>query len=252
MNFQHPLLFLILFVIGGVTGIYSSVVGGGALIIIPLFSFLGVPLPAAIATMRLSSVAQQFSALLAFYKERSIEWKTALWAGIWCVPSAFLGASLTIHINIHLLSYLIAGIMLLLLIFMFKLDLKAVKRKKKLARHRWLILALAGIVLGIYGGFYGAGFATLFMLVFMLTGSKKLIDASADSSVAAFMMACAASLLFLHAHLFRWDLFIPVTLGGVIGSWYGVEWAAKFGMNWIKSLLVIVVIISVVKLVFFP
>ena len=251
MHIQHPFLFLLLFLVGILTGIYSSVVGGGAIITVPLFTFLGVPLPAAIATMRLSSVIQQFTALLAFSKERDIEWKVGLWTGLWCIPSAYLGAMLTLRISVHHLSYAIAVIMVLLLIATFKLDLKKIKQRRKLTAYHWPLLAIAGIVLGFYGGFYGAGFSTMLMFIFILTGTKKLIQSSADASVAAFMMACAASVLFWHAHLLRWELFIPITLGGMIGSWCGVEWAAKFGMNWIKSLLVFVVIISAIKLLFF-
>lgn len=252
MEFHLTATTLLLMVVGAFVGMFSSVVGGGALVLIPLFVFLGAPLAGAIATLRLSALIQQGVTVAAFWKERSIEWKSALWVGLWCLPGSYVGAHIVLNINERLLSIIVAACMVGLLVGSFIINKKKVVKKRKPNKQRWKILAVTGLIMGVYGGFYGAGFSTVLMLVFSLVGGVSLLVSSGNSSVAALLMGVPASIVFLRAGVVHWDLFLPVTIGGVIGSWIGVEEAAHWGMRWVQTLLVLVVFGSVVKLIFYP
>lgn len=251
MVLHSTVIIPLLFVSGILVGMFSAVVGGGALVVIPLFAFLGLPLTIAIATMRISAFVQQIVSVGAFWKEKSIEWRSAIWVGLFCMPGSYLGAHLVLHINERLLSIIVAVCMVALLVVTLTTNKKKLQRKTKPAKYRWLILAATGLGMGIYGGFYGAGFSTVLMLIFSLIGGLNLLTASGNSSVSALLMAIPATYIFVHAGVVDWSVFFPFTLGGIIGSWLGVENAAKFGLKWIEPLLIGIVCISVVKLVFF-
>jgi uncharacterized membrane protein YfcA len=90
------------------------------------------------------------------------------------------------------------------------------------------------------------------MMALLLVGGYSIISSSASASVAAFVMSVAASCLFVRAHAIDWQLFMPVTAGGIIGSWLGVESAVKFGSRWIHTLLLIVLTGSVIRLLLYP
>jgi uncharacterized membrane protein YfcA len=251
-------LTILLFLTGGLAGVYSSVVGGGALLVVPALTLLGAPLAPAIATMRVSSVIQQLVCIGAFRERKGIDWKPALWIGVWCMPGAYLGAHLVLRLSERTLSYVVAVLMVILLVLTFHshlFDIKKEKKgkpKKRTFTHLQLLgFGLLSMVIGIYGGFYGAGFSTLIMFFFWLFTGTSVFRGSGDASVVSFFMAIASAIPFIHARLIHWDLFWPLTLGGVIGCWVGVGLAAKYGIRWIRPLLVVVVVASVIKLLFF-
>ena len=254
MHFGGILFWGSLCAIGFMVGSFSSIVGGGALVLIPLFSALGTPLSVAIATMRLSSVLQQGVCVVSFSQRGLIEWRRALWAGFWCIPGALLGAHLVLHLSERMLAYGVASLMFILLLVTLSFNPKKLEnhhQKNQPHPWRWALLALASLVLGVYGGFYGAGFSTLLMMVCVGVGSVSLISASADASVAALFMSIASSLLFFGAHLVAWPIFVPVTVGGMLGSWLGVRWAAQWEVGWIRALLATVVSLSILTFIFY-
>ena len=67
-------LLLVLF-IGIVTGFFDSVIGAGGLISVPSLIFLGLPPQVAIATDRLGTLGQIFTALIKFWQAKKIVWK---------------------------------------------------------------------------------------------------------------------------------------------------------------------------------
>ncbi|MEI6477799.1 MAG: sulfite exporter TauE/SafE family protein [bacterium] len=245
-----PLTF-VLFLLGLLTGMYSAVVGGGAILLVPVFSLMGTPLAVAIATMRLGAVFQQLVATAAFWKEGKIAWKPAAWITAICVPGAYLGARLAVHLDPHMLSYVVAVLMFILLGVVLCFD-RGRLRKRPAIRYAWPILIVFALVLGFYGGFYGAGFSTLLMLAFIYIGGFGILESSANASLAAFVMSAVASVVFVGAGDVDWQLFLPVTAGGVIGAWLGVESAVKFGGKWVHALLLIVLAGSIVRLILFP
>jgi hypothetical protein len=246
---MHTLvLFVFLLLSSAVVSVYSAVVGGGGIILFPLLTLLGVPIPVGIATLRVTAVVQQSTAVLAFFKEGYVRWKPGLWIGLWSIPGTIAGANLVLSLDNKVLSYIVAILMLILLVGAFLIDKKKLKGKPGRPKRAWKQLALIGLVSGFYGGFYGLGYSTILMMIFIVVGGYSFMVASAEASVATLVMSCTASAYFIHSGQIDWWIFTPIAIGGVVGSWFGVEWAAKFGLWWVKMLLLIVVLASVVKL----
>lgn len=238
----------VLFLIGFLVSTYSSVVGGGALILVPFFTLIGQSVPAAIGTMRLSSLFQQPVCIAAFQKRGKLDWRMGLWAGLWSMPGGYLGARLVLALDERFVTAVVVVIMILLLLCSphFK---HATSGKRKKLPMRWFLLALISLFLGVYGGFYGAGFSTILMVLFFWLGGLDIIAASGTASLATFLMAITASYPFLQAGIVDWSLLVPLTAGGVLGSWFGVGWAVKYGWRWVHSLLIVLVVASSLKLI---
>lgn len=240
-----------LFIVGFFTGIYASVVGGGALVLVPVFSLLGTPIVTSLATMRLGATVQEFVSAIAFWRKKAIEWDSTLWVSIWTMIGGYLGARIVLDLDKRVLSYVIAVTMVGLLFLLPHLG-KTETRSTPLPRYWLPIFAVLGFLLGVYGGFYGAGFGTFVMFLFAILGGSSLLSSAGNARVIGFLMSLAASFVFLKEHVVDWNLFFPITGGMIIGSWVGVDWAVKFGSRWIKFLLILIVLASFVKLIAFP
>jgi uncharacterized protein len=239
-----------LFLLSMFAATFSSVVGGAALLLIPALNIAGLPLIAAIATVRPAAIAWQVVGIVAFRQEGDIQWRPALWAALWCMPGGFLGAELAIHVEGRLLSIIVALILLVLTAALIPFDKKHLKKARPV-RFFYAWLGLVCGILGVYGGFYGACFSTFIMVAFVFLGGMDLMVASGSASVVSLGMSLAAGYPFIRSGLVDWQLMLPVMLGGCIGAWYGVELAVHRGIGWVKRLLILVMVATALKLIFF-
>jgi uncharacterized protein len=243
--------FFLLFVSALLTGIYAVIVGGGALVLIPLFTLLGAPIHIAIGTSRVVGILPELIGVINFTRKKAINWKQALWFSLWGMIGGYLGARTVLDINELTLSYIVGALLLLLLLLLPYLD----KAKDKLVPTRkvkFFLYIILGLVLGFYGGFFGAGFGTFAMYIFVLLGGLSLIKSVGNSRVLTLLMALTASYVFIIQGAVDWNLFLPTTLGMSVGAWVGSKWAVSFDAGWIKVLLALIIIASVIKLFFFP
>ena len=240
-----------LIALGAVVSSYSTVVGGGAIILLPIFSLMGLPLLVAIATMRLVSSLSQSVGVVAFARKGAIQWKPALWGALFAIPGAYFGAKLVLRLNPHVLSHVIAVCMILILIGAFRFNKNSLANRPENQWFYWL-MAIFCVVLGVYGGFYGVAFSTVVMVLFISLGGQDLLTASGSASVVTVAMSLAATYPFLHARVVDWKVFWPVVIGATIGAWLGVDIASRYGFSWIRGLMVVVLVGSVAKLLIWP
>ena len=239
-----------LFFLSMFAGTYSTVVGGAALLLIPALTLLGLPLIEAIATIRIASLVTQSVSVVAFAEKKDIEWKSALWAAGWSIPGGLLGAHLVISVSATVLSYVVGGLLLVLVALLLPFDKKHLRRQRR-TKYFYPWMAVASLILGVYGGFYGASFSTFIMVLFMMIGGQSLFMASGNSSIVSIGLSLAVIPPFIKAGLVDWHMAVPLVLGGAIGSWYGVDLAVHRGFAWVKHLLIFVMILSAIKLFFF-
>lgn len=249
---MEMLLFIGLIITGVVTGLYASIVGGGTLVIVPVFLLIGTPITTAIGTMRASAMFLELASALTFWKKGHVQCRQACMVGLATMIGGAIGASIVLTIDKVVLSYVIGVIMILLLIGLPRLgkSTRVVFSSGKIMHH--IILGLVGVLLGIYGGFYGAGFGTISIYLFAFVGGLDLLSSAGNARVAGFFMSFAATVVFWEHNVIDWNLFLPTTIGTIIGSVVGVHYATRINKEWIKVLLLVVVIASVIKLFLYP
>ena len=248
----HILEWLGLFCLSFAVSMYATVVGGASIVLIPVLNVLGYPLVVSIASNRVASVVLESVGVIAFARKKAILWKPALWTALFTMPSAIVGAQIARHIDPRILAYSVAVLLLFVLLLVLRLKKTQLKGDKHQHPSFYLLMAAIAIVLGVYGGFYGASFSTLIMMCFVFFGGQGLFQASANASLVTVFMSVSASITFLIAGQVRWNLTIPLILGGVAGTWISVNLAYEKGFGWIRNLLVIVIIATIVKLVVSP
>lgn len=259
--------FLLLFSAGLGIGLYDSVVGSGGLALVSILTLLNIPPLSAIGTMRVVTLVQEAVSTAAFWRKDLIDWKLASILSAIVMVGAILGASVVLHLPQKWIPLIVGVLMILLASAIPFLRLKTKARTRKslfekftarirrireqasgAAKRRTMIMAGLVFLLGIYGGFYGAGFGTFALLLFTLVGRLPLIESAANARVVGLTMSSAAGILFISRGNVNWDIAPPLLLGTIVGAWYGVELADRWGTRYIKILLTLVVLASGIKL----
>ncbi|HSI20301.1 MAG TPA: sulfite exporter TauE/SafE family protein [Verrucomicrobiae bacterium] len=241
--------FVGLFVLSFLVSLYATIAGGAALVFIPLFTLMGIPILPAIAHVRVVSVFLQLVSILAFQRKKVIDWKVSIWSSLWTLPASFLGAFLTLRMSDEVLRYLAAAFMAAALLVVLKINLKDLK-KRPVNPYFYVLIAIGSFLLGIYGGLYGAAFSTLLMLLYIRLGGENVITASANASVVTLVMSVVVSYAYIRSGLISWGFIIPLVAGGILGTVIAVELAVEKGSAWIKVVLATVILLSLVKLLF--
>lgn len=248
----HILEWVGLFALSFAVSIYATVVGGASIVLIPVLNLLGYPLVTAIASTRVASVVLESVGVVAFARKKAISWKPALWTALFTMPSAVVGAQIAKSIDPRILAYSVAVFLVFILILIVRLKKDQLKGNKHEHPAFYLLMALIAIILGVYGGFYGASFSTLIMICFVFFGGQDLFKASGNASLVTVFMSLSASISFFFAGQIQWNLTIPLVLGGVFGTWISVNLAYEKGFGWIRNLLAIVIVATIVKLIVAP
>jgi uncharacterized membrane protein YfcA len=249
-NYLWQLPFL--FIAGIGAGIINIVAGGGSLMTMPLLIFMGLPSTMANGTNRIAIVGQSISAIYNFRKSAVLPFKIALI----CTPPALLGswfgASLALNIDDALFNRLLALIMIGVLIFTAIDPLKRMRQKTPELRIRGkIILVIAFFGIGIYGGFIQAGVGFI-IIPFLLAFGFDLVHINVIKVFVIFVYTLLALGIFIYHGQIDYSLGLALAAGNTIGGALGAKLTISKGHDWIKKIVVIMILIFAIKLLFWP
>ena len=84
--------YLILSLVGLIAGFVNVMAGGGSLLTVPVMLFLGLPGPVANGTNRIAILAQNITAVTAFFKKGYSNFRLSLTLSLCALPGAVAGA----------------------------------------------------------------------------------------------------------------------------------------------------------------
>ena len=108
---------------------------------------------------------------------------------------------------------------------------------------------IIGIFCGILNGLFGAGGGSLAvpaMEMFLGVDEKK---SHATTIAVIFLMSIVGLVLYIKNGYFDKNLFIPASIGGLLGGFAGARLLAKISVKWLKIIFGVVVIITAVKMI---
>jgi hypothetical protein len=121
--------------------------------------------------------------------------------------------------------------------------------KYNFRKDNMALLVPASILLGFYGGFFGAGFGAVSVIVLSLFGFRFL-EGAAIARVIGFCTALASMIVFAQHGFIDYRLGFALGIGFAIGGWIGVGVALKKSERYIRSLLLLVILASLIKILF--
>ena len=156
-----PMLFL--------AGFVDAIGGGGGLISLPAYLFAGLPIHAAIATNKLSSMVGTAASTARFAKNRLINWKLSIPAVLFAVLGSSLGARISLSMDEQIMRYILFAVLPVAAFFVlhrrfFPDDSDS---EQLTPNYRtYLTASIAAFLIGMYDGLYGPGTGTFLIITF--------------------------------------------------------------------------------------
>jgi uncharacterized membrane protein YfcA len=244
---------MVLFFISLAANVFSAFAGGGAgLLQFPALIFLGLPFGVALATHKVASVALGVGATARHWRERSLEWRFALFVLVAGVPGVLLGATFILDVPDQLARVALGALTTGLGIYSYfnrQLGLEYAPLHRTPAGY--VIGAIGLFLIGVLNGSLTSGtglFCTIWLVRWFGLDYRRAV-AYTLVLVGLFWNGAGAVTLGLLGEI-RWSWLPALLAGSLLGGYIGAHWSIVKGNRWIKRAFEIVTILVGLKLIF--
>lgn len=231
---------IIIFVLVGFTaGYIDSIAGGGGMIQVPVLLYSGIP---PIFVLAVNKSAGMFGALMATIKyaaSKKVNWKVVSIAIIPCLLASYLGSSLVMYLPQEFIHWAILASIAIAMISLFKKS-KSIKEEDVKLTKKNIILCTAPI--GFYDGILGPGTGTYLTISMKKFLHLDFLISTASTKPLNFATNFGSVIAFFFAGKIIWLIAIPMGLANIFGSYVGSHYAIKGGEEFIKKILILVLV----------
>ena len=243
---------MLLMAVGLVAGFLNVMAGGGSLLTIPIMVFMGISGPVANGTNRIAILAQNLVAVTAFFKRGFSDFKLSLSLSLCSLPGAIVGAFVGTRLEGVWFNRVLALIMLGVMVIMFFDREKEEERGQvELTRTRLLLGHGAMVCAGFYGGFIQVGVGFVLMPILSRILGLDLVRVNMHKVFIIGVFTIAALWIFAVRVEILWFLGACLAVGNMAGGWLGAHVSVSRGETAIKIVLNSVLVVFIIKLLFF-
>ncbi|MBT7950529.1 MAG: sulfite exporter TauE/SafE family protein [Gammaproteobacteria bacterium] len=243
---------IILFFVGIVAGFINVMAAGGSMISVPVMVFMGIPGPVANGTNRIAILAQNITAVFTFFRKGYSDFKLSLSLAFCALPGAVLGAFIGTRLEGVWFNRTLAIIMLAIMLVM------ATDKKEKeksvaipVTRKRMIVGHMLMVIAGFFGGFIQIGVGFILLPILNKVLGQDLVRANMHKVFIIGTYTIAALIIFVTQVELLWLMGICLALGNSIGGWMGAHMSVAKGEVLIRYILNTVLIVFIIKLLFF-
>lgn len=231
-------------------GFVDSIVGGGGLVQLPVLMMVlpQYPVVTLLGTNKLVSVTG--TAFSAYRYSRHIPFiRTII---IPAILSAFLFSFFGAYTVSILNNDFLKPFFMVLLFCVFLLTIRnktfgLIDHDPNVVIPIWKPFII-GSILGFYDGFFGPGTGTFLIIAFVGMMGMTFVQGSAYAKIINLTTNLAAILLFMFKGTFLLQYALPMMIFNVFGSVLGVRLALLKGNTFVRGLLRIIVLLTILKL----
>jgi uncharacterized protein len=241
------LMIIVALILSGLlVGFINTLAGGGTIISISLLMFLGLPAPVANGTNRIAVMFQNLTAVRNFHKSGILQSAKGLWLSIPTIAGSLIGASVVVNLNENVIEKAIAVIMIVMLFFILIKPGIWMKGNEKLMNRplNWKTHTIFFFI-GLYGGFIHIGVGYFILAALVMNCGFDLIRANALKNFLVLLYVPFTLIVFVFQGLVMWEYGLIHAIGNVIGAYIASKYAVKWGNNFVRWIIVFVIIISI-------
>lgn len=238
-----PLIFL--------TGFVDSVAGGGGLISLPAYLFVGIPMHLASGTNKVVNGVGTAVAAWRYFREGKVDLKASVWSAAGALAGAAAGARLALWCPEQVLqAAVLVALPLVAVVLAVKKDFgkTPVPRSRTKRQERLLSLAI-GLAIGLYDGLIGPGTGTFLAMAFTLVLGMDLLTATGCAKVANLASNAASAVVWILGGKVLWRLVGPAVVCSILGSLCGARYAIRGGSEKIRGMIFVVLGLLFVKMI---
>jgi len=240
---------IILICSGIIVGFINTLAGGGTVVSLSVFMFLGLPPMVANGTNRIGIVFQNMTAVAYFQKNKLIDWHKIFRFAIPIILGTLVGAIIAGFLSNELFRHIFAGVVILFGISMIVNPDRYIHERtdlvnRKISPFQYLIF----FFLGIYGGFVHVGIGYLLLAVLVLSNGYDLLKANVLKNV--FVLLYVPFSLFIYAWQGNvyWSFGLIHAIGNIIGAGLAARLAVKKGAPFIRYIVLALVGVVILQL----
>ncbi len=239
---------LVLFFCVFLAAFIDSIAGGGGLISLPAYYAVGIPPHVALGTNKFSATIGTLFASVRFIKNKSVEWKAAITAGVCALVGSAWGANMALLVSEVYLQYVLLCTVPVLAVFV--LTKKDMGEHKEEMRGAKLIgvSVLCGLLVGAYDGFFGPAAGTFYTLAFASIVGMTMTKACGTTKIVNLCSGAAALVTFILNGKIDYSLAIPCTILAIAGNWLGSGLAIKNGAKLVRPVMVAAMALLLIKI----
>ena len=242
---------ILLIFVGMLSGWLNVMAGGGSLLSVPVMLFMDIPAPVANGTNRIAILAQNITAVYAFFRKGFSDFRLGLSLSLMACLGALGGAWLGVKIDGVWFNRLLAAVMIGVMITMAMG--KKVQHKTTEQEHPQRLLAghLLMILAGFWGGMIQIGVGFILMPILHRVMGFGLVRVNMYKVFVVLSYTIVALAVFASQLQLMWWAGLGLALGNSIGGWYGAHTTIHKGEVWIRRVFFITLSAFVIKLLFF-
>lgn len=249
IEFNLNLNYLFVVLAGFVAGYINTLAGSGSLVTLPLLIFLGLPATVANGTNRVGVLFQNVVSAESFRRKKVLDVRGGLILAIPAILGSVVGAQIAVSLNEIIMRRTI-GVLMVVMLFVILLRPKKwlqgeLERMGQRPSWKQLLLFFA---IGIYGGFIQAGVGVFLLAGLVLGIGYDLVRANAVKVLIIFCFTAAALLVFVRNGQVDWGYGLLLALGNAVGGWVAAKTAVKRGAEFVRWLLIAVIVVSALNL----
>lgn len=236
---------LALIISGVFVGFINTLAGGGTIISLSLFMFMGLPADVANGTNRIAVILQNFTSTANFRKQKLLDTNKAIILMIPTVIGAVLGAQLSVEIDEATFRKALGLVMIMMVYFMVVKPDKWINgqialQEKKVSWQQYIIF----FFIGIYGGFIQVGVGYFLLAGIVLGAGYDLIRANAIKGFIVMVYTIFALVVFILNDKVHWQYGLIHSVGNVTGAFIASRYALSWGVGFIRWFIVVLIIIT--------
>lgn len=235
---------------GIIVGVINTFAGAGASITIALFSFLGLSLPVANATNRISVIFQTITMSGEFYRQGSLNWRLGLILSIPTCLGAVMGSLAISMVCSTIFAWLLIAVLLMTLVVMVFDPTRALKGRAKPSAPRWYHYIIL-VFIGFYGGAFHIGVGYLFLSVFIMGLGYDFMTSNALKGFVVLTYTLFSLAVFASQGEVNWLFGLVHSVGNVIGAYFATRYARFIPVKLLRYALIVFISLTVTYIIIY-
>ncbi|MFI3262341.1 MAG: sulfite exporter TauE/SafE family protein [Rikenellaceae bacterium] len=237
-------IYSILIASGLAVGFLNTLAAGATVISMTVFMALGIPIVEASGTNRIAVLLQNLTSTFTFKKQHLLDPKTSFKIAIPIVIGILIGAQFSMMVSETFFKGCFSAGLAIMIALMVLKPSSWLKESDSgvtpLNTKSFIMLVLSGF----YGGSIYVGVGYFFIAVFVLSMGYDLIRANALKSFIAFVTTPFSLVIFMLNDQVNYEYGLIHAIGNIIGAYIAAKYATKLGVKFIRLLLILVIILS--------
>lgn len=236
-----PLIFLAAFV--------DAVAGGGGVISLPAYLFVGLPPHFALGSNKFSAFCGSVFATAKYIKSGNINFKAAIWSALGAVAGSVIGSGCALFIPESLLkTIMLVTLPLVALFLVWKKDSMVTPKEVVRSKNATVVISiLIGLSMGAYDGLIGPGTGTFMILMFSAFLGYDLLTAGGCAKMSNLASNLGSLFVFIVSGKVLYLLAIPAALCSALGGYAGARFAIKGGSKNVRYFMFLVLGLLFIK-----